>query len=91
MVNFFIIFYYKLKNPTANIILNIELLEAIPLNQEQDTAAYSHYFYSTMFPKSSAIKHKMIVKNGDQKGKFLQVILLSTQKAPENLHRNYEI
>lgn len=29
---FFIIFYYNLKNPTANIILNIELLEAIPLN-----------------------------------------------------------
>ena len=33
--------------PTANIILNGEILKAFPLSQEQDKGAHSHHYYST--------------------------------------------
>ena len=33
--------------PTANIVLNGEILKPFPLRSEQDKAAHSHQYYST--------------------------------------------
>lgn len=83
MVNF--IFYYNFKNPIANIILNMELLEAVSLGQ--DIVASSHCSYSTVYHKSSAIKHKTInVKT--RKGIVLKWYYC-LRKKPEDLYTNY--